>query len=98
MHYPIVSVFLSISLDSLIYSFSLISQEIRECKPGTISLHVSSMMYVAKFLHREHAPDYKDVEIITKMRHQVTTLQKLATRERLSSKEDLRAANKWLDW
>lgn len=56
------------------------------------------MMYVAKFLHREHAPDYKDVEIIAKMRHQVTSFQKLATRERVSSKEDLQAANKWLDW
>lgn len=89
---------LCLSLDPLMYSFSLISQEIRKCKPGTISLHVASMIYIAKFLHREHAPLYKDVEVIVQMRKQVNYFQRLATRERISSIEDLKAANKWLDW
>ena len=51
-----------------------------------------------KFLHVEDAPNYQNVPLIRQLRSQATLLQKEGDLERLSSKEELTAANKWLDW
>ncbi|KAL9974049.1 hypothetical protein ACROYT_G020579 [Oculina patagonica] len=34
-------------------------QEERGCNPATIGNHCASLLYPAKLLHREHAPDYQ---------------------------------------
>ena len=76
---------------------NLIKDE-RQCGAATISNHVSSLLYPVKFLHREHGPDFKNVPIIRQLRAQATILQKQGDRERLSSREELEAENRWLPW
>ena len=53
---------------------------------------------MVKFQNKEHAPTYKDVPIIKSLRTCSTVLQKEGDSIRPQSKEDLKAAEKWLDW
>ncbi|KAL9977225.1 hypothetical protein ACROYT_G014604 [Oculina patagonica] len=39
------------------------TKEDRGCNPTTIGNHCASLLYPAKFLHREHAPDYQDIPL-----------------------------------
>jgi len=73
-------------------------QEERKCSSATMSNHAGSLLYPAKFLHRDKSPGYIGVEIVRQLRGQVTTLQKLGHSERLCTKEELEAQNRWLDW
>ena len=63
-----------------------------------MSNHLSALIYAAKFLHRNAAPDYKDVAIIRRLRAQARILQKEGDNERPQTKEDLQAQNRWLPW
>ena len=55
-------------------------------------------MYAVKFLHRNDAPDYKDVAIITRLRTQAQILQKEGDIKRPQTTRDLQARNRWLPW
>ncbi|XP_044169297.1 uncharacterized protein LOC114964302 [Acropora millepora] len=73
-------------------------REVRKCSSATMSNHLSALIYAAKFLHRNAAPDYKDVAIIRRLRSQARILQKEGDNERPQTKEDLQAQNRWLPW
>ena len=73
-------------------------QDHRELSPATISNHCSSLLYAAKFLHRESAPDYLDIPVIKQLRTQATLLQRQGDLERPQTKEELTVLNRWLDW
>jgi len=73
-------------------------QEDRQLSPATVSNHCSSLLYPAKFLHRESAPDYRDIPVIKQLRTQATILQRLGDLERPQTKEELTCLNRWLDW
>ncbi|XP_074618940.1 uncharacterized protein LOC141877816, partial [Acropora palmata] len=73
-------------------------REVRKCSSATMSNHLSALIYAAKFLHRNAAPDYKDVAIIRRLRTQARLLQKEGDVERPQTKEDLQAQNRWLPW
>lgn len=73
-------------------------QQVRECSPATVSNHCSSLLYPAKFLHRESAPAYADVQVIRQLRRQATVLQRQGEAERPHTKENLEALNRWLSW
>ena len=65
---------------------------------GVKSPLVGSLLYPIKFVHREHAPDFKGVPIISQLRVQARILQKEGDLERLSTMEDLSAQNRWIPW
>jgi len=77
---------------------SVSSQEERNCSSATVSNHISSLLYPIKFVHREHAPDFKGVPIIRQLRVQARILQKEGDLERPSTMEDLSAQNRWIPW
>lgn len=60
--------------------------------------HAASLIYPAKFLNREQAVTmFRDVEVISQLRSACNTFQKQA-RQVQPTREDLVAANKWLQW
>lgn len=59
---------------------------------------MSSLLYAVKFLHKEHGPGFKDVQMIRQLRAQATIFQKQGDRERPSSREEFEALNRWLPW
>lgn len=63
-----------------------------------MSLHLNALLYVVKYIHVSHAPLYNDVPLIRTMRNCSTALQKEGESVRLVTKEDLHAAEKWLEW
>jgi len=63
-----------------------------------VANHLSSLLYPIKFLHREHSPEFKGVQIIRQLRAQATILQKEGDLQRPSTREDLEAQNRWLPW
>lgn len=65
--------------------------------PSTTANHVSAIIYVAKYIHREKAPRY-DVSIITQLRRVQTELQNEGERRRPKTSEELTATGKWLSW
>ncbi|KAJ7386025.1 hypothetical protein OS493_012358 [Desmophyllum pertusum] len=73
-------------------------QAVRKCSPATVANHASSLLYPVKFLHREHAPNYHNIPVIRQIRTQATILQREGDLQRPKSKEELAAANRWLEW
>lgn len=61
---------------SLFHSFSASLQDEKGLNPGTISNHISAILYVLKFLNKESAPKYDGVALITQLRSVATELQK----------------------
>ena len=76
----------------------LFLQDERQCGSATVANHLSSLLYPIKFLHREHSPEFKGVQIIRQLRAQATILQKEGDLQRPSTREDLEAQNRWLPW
>ena len=74
------------------------SQEKRHRSLVTASNHISSIMYVIKFLHHKGAPHFNDVAIIRQLRIQATLIQREGDLECPWGKEDLRAQNRWFPW
>ena len=77
---------------------SSLFQEDRRLSSATISNHASSLLYPLKYYHRANAPRFTEVPIILQLRKMATVLQKQGDLERTSTREDLQALNKWLDW
>ena len=75
-----------------------IPQEERRLAPATIANHAASLLYPAKFLHRDSSPTYDGIKVIKQLRLQVAYFQRRAYTERPSTKEELEAQNRWLDW
>ena len=81
------------------FNYCILSpQEKRRCSSATVLNHISSILYPIKFLLRKDAPLFNNVPIIQQLRVQATLLQKEGDLERLSSKEELDAQNRWLPW
>ena len=78
--------------------FFFFYQAERQLAAATIANHASSLIYPSKFLHREWSPDYRGVKVIKQLRSQVAYFQRKARAERPSTKEELEAQNKWLNW
>jgi len=77
---------------------STLFQEDRQLSAATISNHASILLYALKYYHRDNAPRFAEVPIISQLRKMATVLQKQGDLERTSTREDLQALNKWLDW
>ena len=65
---------------------------------ATASNHASSLLYPLKYYHRQRGPRFEGVPLISQLRRTATVLQKQGDVERVSTVEELRAQNKWLDW
>ena len=63
-----------------------------------MSLHVCAIMYVLKYLNSKDAPSYNEVPLIKTLRSCCTVLQKEGESARLTSKEELQGADKWIEW
>lgn len=72
-------------------------QEERQLNPGTMSNHVTSILYAVKYIHRDHAPKYT-VPIIQQLRSVATQLQKEGDRIRPKTCEELEQLGKWVSW
>lgn len=73
-------------------------QDERGLKDGSLSNHVSAIIYAVKFLHSDAAPRYVGVPVLAQMRSMATQLQKSGERSRLQTREELAQQGKWLDW
>ena len=73
-------------------------QEKRHCSLATVSNHISSTMYVIKFLHHNDVTHFNDVAITRQLRVQATLIQREGDLECPWSKEDLRTQNHWFPW
>lgn len=60
--------------------------------------HVSSLLYVLKFLHRDQAPRYQGIRLIEQLQRTGTLLFNEGETQRTDSCEELKAQEKWLDW
>ena len=64
----------------------------------TISNRASSLLYPLKYYHHSTAPRFSDVPIIAQLQRLATVLQRQGDMAGSSTREDLQALNKWLDW